>query len=74
MRKKARVPSPQSVSQSGVATTICIYETCGAFYMRDGYFLPVHLTSIHPSIRLFPCPHVNQGAVAIKMLDFLIKP
>ena len=30
-------------------------------------------SNIYPSIRLFPCPPVR-GAVAIKMLDFLIKP
>ena len=37
-----------------------------------GYFLPVHL-SIHPLVRLsIRCPRCS--AVAIKMLDFLIKP
>ena len=44
---------------------ICIYKTCGAFYMR--LFSPC--PSIHSSVR--PSIHPIQGAVAIKMPDFL---
>ena len=56
-RKKARLLP----SQSGAM--ICIYKTCGAFYMR--LFSPC--LSIYPSVVR---PSV-QGAVAIKMPDFL---